>query len=403
MSRLSMVERDALPADERRFYDAVRALRRRPITGPFVVTMNSSPDLAARYAHLGHYFHARGQADESIVPLRVRGYIALLGARALDGPYEWAAWVNWAIEAGVPRETADAIRERRTPASLTAEEELVTDVCTQLITGNHRARRETFDAALAHFGVQGLVEVVVTLGYFAMIALPLNAFEMEMSAEQKGSRKPFEPLKVTGLPGTHAQFARRDLPAFSLKRGGAPRVPTLATHEDVPPRDQHFLDRVVRTRGWVSPVFQVLLHAADMAERVANVGEFFLYKSSIPPATRTLTWLIAARELDCDYTWDAALAPAREAGVDDAVISALERGKPLPPIPKEQQALFDFCHQLLRGNHHVTDDAYQAAIDAFGIPAAVQIAGTLGYFVMMGLVANAFEIPVSGDSAKPAL
>ena len=94
-----------------RFYDAVKALRRRPISGPFIVTMNSSPDLAARFAHVGHYFHARGQADESIVALRVRGFIALIGARALDGPYEWAAWVNWAIEAGVPRETADAIRE----------------------------------------------------------------------------------------------------------------------------------------------------------------------------------------------------------------------------------------------------------------------------------------------------
>ena len=81
MARLRMLEREALPEDQRRFHDAVKAIRRRPISGPFVVTMNSSPDLAARFAHLGHYFHARGQADESIVSIRVRSMRPTNGPR----------------------------------------------------------------------------------------------------------------------------------------------------------------------------------------------------------------------------------------------------------------------------------------------------------------------------------
>ena len=116
MARLADVEREALPRDQRRFHDAVRAIRRRPISGPFIVTMNSSPDLAARFAHLGHYFHARGQADESIVPIRLRAFVSLVGSRALDAPYEWAAWVNWALEAGIPQTTVDAIREGEPPS-----------------------------------------------------------------------------------------------------------------------------------------------------------------------------------------------------------------------------------------------------------------------------------------------
>jgi hypothetical protein len=42
-------------------------------------------------------------------------------------------------------------------------------------------------------------------------------------------------------------------------------------------------------------------------------------------------------------------------------------------------------------------------IATFGVPAAVQIAATLGYLVMMGLVANAFDVPPAGDDARPAL
>jgi 4-carboxymuconolactone decarboxylase len=398
-----MIERDALPADQRRFHDAVKAIRRHPISGPFIVTMNSSPDLAVRFAHLGHYFHARGQADESIVSIRVRTFIALIGSRALDGPYEWSAWVNWALEAGVPQDTVDAIRERRPPRNLTAEDVLVTDFCTQLISGNHRVSDATFKSALDHFGVQGLVELVVTLGYFAMIAMPLNAFEIEMSPEQKAKRKPFAPLMVDGEPGTEPKFGRRDLPPITGGAATRARVPLLARPEDLAPANVHFLDRVVRTRGWISGIFQVLLHTPDVAERVANVGAFFLYETILPPAVRTLTWLIVARELDCNYAWDASVRAARGAGVSDRLIDALQYGKPPGRLKKEQKILFDFCRQLLRGNHHVTDAVYDAAIAKFGVPATVQIAATVGYFVMMSLIANAFEVAPVGDDSRPAL
>jgi 4-carboxymuconolactone decarboxylase len=185
-----MVQREQLPEDQRRFYDAVKAIRRRPISGPFITLMNSSPDLTARYAHLGHYFHARGQADESILSLRVRTLTAMILSRALDAVYEWGGWVGWALEAGVPQETVDAIRERRTPQNLTPEDALVLDFCTQLLTGNHHVSDATYKAALDHFGAQGVVELVTTLGYFAMIAFPLNAFEITLSAEQVSMRKP---------------------------------------------------------------------------------------------------------------------------------------------------------------------------------------------------------------------
>ena len=187
-----MVQRDELPEDQRRFYEAVKAIRRRPISGPFITLMNSSPDLTARYAHLGHYFHSRGQADESILSLRVRTLIALILSRALDCTYEWGGWVSWALEAGVPQDTVDAIRERRTPPNPTPEDSLVMDFCAQLMTGNHHVSDTTYKSALEHFGTQGVVELVTTLGYFAMIAFPLNAFEISLSAEQVRMRKPVD-------------------------------------------------------------------------------------------------------------------------------------------------------------------------------------------------------------------
>ena len=401
--RLSTVTREQLPEDQRRFFDAVKAIRRRPISGPFIVTMNSSPDLATRFAHLGHYFHARGQADESILSLRVRTFVALVGSRLLDVPYEWNAWVGWALEAGVPQDTVDAIREGQTPPNLTAEEALVKDFCTQLAGGNHRVNDATWQAALKHFGAQGVVELVVCLGYFAMIAFPLNAFEIEMSAEQMALRKPFAPLKVAPHPGPAA--ARQPVPAFETLRHSVAdsRIARISRHEDLQHPDQHYFDRIIRTRGHVSSLFQVLLHTPDVADRMATVGAFFLYETVLPPALRTLVWLATAREFDCEYAWLGSVNHARTAGLPQALIDALQCGESDPAITDEQAVTIAFCLELMRGNHHVCDATYNAAVKHFGVPATIQIAATLGYFAMMCCVANAFELSPEADDSKPAL
>src|SRR5262245_35465864 len=290
-----MLAREELALDERRFYDAVKAIRRHPISGPFIVLMNSSPDLATRFAHLGHYFHARGQADESILPIRVRTFMAAIGSRTLNAAYEWSAWINWAIDAGVPQETVDAIRERRPLTALTDEDALVLDFCAQLVSGSHRVSDAVFDRARAHFGVQQLIELVGTLGYFAMIAYPLNAFEMEMTEAQKKRRPPFEPLPVKPTP---VVVQPTGLPAPPRPDRSEPRVPLITEIANLPPASHHFYDRIVRTRGHIDPPFQVLLHNADMAERICYVGDYFNFSTPLAPELNALTWLMTARGFD---------------------------------------------------------------------------------------------------------
>jgi 4-carboxymuconolactone decarboxylase len=181
------------------------------------------------------------------------------------------------------------------------------------------------------------------------------------------------------------------------------RIPLVTKHEDMPAERQHFFDRIVRTRGRVAEPFQVLLNSPEVADRLANVGAFLLYDTILPPAVKTLTWLIAAREYDCDYAWAASVRHAQKAGVQDKLINAIWNRKPLVGVTEEQELLIDFCHQLLRGNHHVSETAYRAAVEHFGTAATVQIAATIGYFVMMAFVLNAFEVAPKTEAPEPLL
>jgi 4-carboxymuconolactone decarboxylase len=89
--------------------------------------------------------------------------------------------------------------------------------------------------------------------------------------------------------------------------------------------------------------------------------------------------------------------------IDARLIAAIQKGEAVANASSEQKLVFDFCYQLLRGNHHVSDGTYRAVVDHFGVPSAVQIAGILGYFVMMAIIANALEVAPEGDGSRPAL
>jgi 4-carboxymuconolactone decarboxylase len=182
-----------------------------------------------------------------------------------------------------------------------------------------------------------------------------------------------------------------------------PRIPHVTRHDELSAQNQHFLDRIIMTRGRIAAPFQVLLNSPDMADRVAGVGEFLMYDAVLPPAVKTLAWLIAAREYDCDYEWAASVRHARQAGIQGALIDAIRDRKPLVGLTKEQEVLAAFCHQLLRGNHHVSETVYRAAVEHFGVAATVQIAATIGYFVMLAFVLNAFEVDPKAAESDPFL
>ena len=78
---------------------------------------------------------------------------------------------------GIPVEVIAAIRERKPLQGLSSEDALVADYTLEVLR-NHRVSEATFDAALTTFGVQGLIDLTATIGYYSMLAAALNSFEV---------------------------------------------------------------------------------------------------------------------------------------------------------------------------------------------------------------------------------
>ena len=48
----------------------------------------------------------------------------------------------------------------------------------------HRVSRGTFQSAIEQFGKQGLIELTLTMGNYALIAIAVNSFDSELPANR---------------------------------------------------------------------------------------------------------------------------------------------------------------------------------------------------------------------------
>ena len=80
-----------------------------------------------------------------------------------------------------PEELTGAGREGR-PAEFGGQEAIAHRVAAELLE-SHRMSDETCTAAVAEFGTEGVIELVTTVGYYCLISLTLNAFEIPLPPE----------------------------------------------------------------------------------------------------------------------------------------------------------------------------------------------------------------------------
>ena len=178
MARLPTVKRDQVPEQFREAFDELTASSGGAITGgPGSITINS-PEMARRRAHLTSYLRY-----ETTFPKRIQELAIITTARLMDCPYVWNAHAPAARRAGVSDALVDALRDRKPLPPLSADEAAVINYATEFYQ-NHKVSQGTFQAAMAQFGAQHLVELTTLMGNYAQTAFILNAFEVQLPEQR---------------------------------------------------------------------------------------------------------------------------------------------------------------------------------------------------------------------------
>jgi 4-carboxymuconolactone decarboxylase len=147
--------------------------RRGGTRGPFLVWLRS-PGLCEKVEALGAYCRFESSLDP-----RLRELSLLIAARHWDAQYSWNAHVGKAIELGVSRESLDALAENREPGFARRDEEAAYLFSTEILR-DHFVSDATFAIAVAELGEQGVVDLIGSLGNFSMLAMLLNACQVDL-------------------------------------------------------------------------------------------------------------------------------------------------------------------------------------------------------------------------------
>jgi 4-carboxymuconolactone decarboxylase len=165
--------REQIAENQRSAWDEIMASRGQ-VAGPFRVLLHS-PEMARRVAHLGTYIRFESQLEP-----RVREVATLATARVLNCEYEAYAHEEHLRKAGASEEVLSALRERRMQ-DLPPEDRWIGTFVEQALT-RHRVDAELLATAEQQLGVSGAVELAGIIGYYALLAVTLNTFEVQAPA-----------------------------------------------------------------------------------------------------------------------------------------------------------------------------------------------------------------------------
>jgi len=187
-----------------------------------------------------------------------------------------------------------------------------------------------------------------------------------------------------------ANVLAADTPQFVLR---GDRFKPL-TYDEMTPEQRTMVDHILSgPRGSLNGPFNVLLRSPEVGDLAQALGAHMRFKSSIPHKLNELAILMTGRFWNAQYEWYAHHRIALEAGLRPAIIADLAAGRRPADMDRDEEIVYDFCHELLE-TRQVGDAHFKAAVDRFGERGVVDLVAVMGYYHLVSMLLNVDRYPL---------
>jgi len=171
--------------------------------------------------------------------------------------------------------------------------------------------------------------------------------------------------------------------------------------EDMTPRQREVYEEIVAgpRKGARGP-FNALLRSPDLAEKAQKLGAYCRFQTALEPRVAEMAILMTARQWRANFEWYAHAILAREAGLDPAIIDAIEAEKRPAKMADDEAIVWDFFRQTY-DNRRVDDATYARAKAAFGERGVCDLVGVMGYYSLVSMTLNTFQVPLPPGEKAP--
>jgi len=172
----------------------------------------------------------------------------------------------------------------------------------------------------------------------------------------------------------------------------------ILERKDMDAEQGRVYDEAMKTHGIVGGPFYAYIRLPKLFEAAQNIRA-----STSGPLSRREQQIInltVARHFNARYPWFAQVRGSLAAGIDQAVIDAINARK-TPALPDARERnVFAVASELL-ANKGLSDGSYAAAEKAIGLNDLIALVASVGNFSMTCLTANTFGIDPPAVNPTP--
>lgn len=169
---------------------------------------------------------------------------------------------------------------------------------------------------------------------------------------------------------------------------------------------QELWDGLTRTRGGgvdltdeqghlVGP-FNAWLHVPKIGRRLSSLGAHLRFETSIERRLSEIAICTVGAHWRSEFEFFAHAPMALEAGVDESVIAAMRVGAE-PEFGRDDERIVHAVATQLLVDRRVDDSTYAAAEALLGETGMVELASLVGYYCLVSMLLNLFEVPLPAD------
>lgn len=177
MTRIPLPSVETMSAEQRAVYEEIVAGPRGSVVGPLRAALHS-PDLARRWQLFGE---ALRYSDA--LPGRLRELAIIATGRRWNAQLEFHVHAGVARAEGLADAVIDAVRQGLSPMFSRDDEHCAYEFARGLLCAG-RVPPRLYAEAVDRWGVVAVVELTALVGYYSMVAMTLNAHEIELPQAQ---------------------------------------------------------------------------------------------------------------------------------------------------------------------------------------------------------------------------
>jgi len=176
------------------------------------------------------------------------------------------------------------------------------------------------------------------------------------------------------------------------------RIPVLS-RDEMNAEQQAVHDKIVANNARIG--FGPAIGYAYSAEvwRLHNEASAHLLDCSLTGTQVRIISLMTVRHWRAAYPWSAQAKTALGAGLDPAVIEAINAGAQ-PAFDDETDAAVHAATRELLATGNLSDDGFKAAEAALGYQRLVEVVATIGHFCTTGMMANVVGATPPADAVS---